>query len=382
MRVGLATYATAVAIIMAAALSTSAAGRGPLYPRMKLEYRALRESNIYHSFAPTNEVATMVNVLGAEATWKLKGGFHEHRIAAYADLDLYSNHGHRNKSSFGMVYEPTLRYSKAGRVSLVADFSRRDKDLIDDAGQSLSRTLKRWESQLGVVHRYDFGKLRTEAGFTYFNFNYDETDTLAVIGIDTITVHLSSYDYRSETWQSQLKYKPVRQLVVRFAFRTEKRFYDARRTYTVTFGAVSGRPFRIRNFRENAIEGHLGYSFDKRLQLEWETGFARRTDNFENFYGYDQWQHRLSADVAWTKADETTVSFRFKSKEYPNYHTSRIRPGDRVFIEYTDFDIEHSHRLSTAVTLTAYVRNYNKVSNDPLFDYQDFTGGLGIRLEY
>ncbi|MGD8922799.1 MAG: hypothetical protein PVH24_06085 [Candidatus Zixiibacteriota bacterium] len=344
---------------------------------------ALYESNIYHSFDNSSEVGSVVNVVEAGARWHLPGSRRfTQRLDAYAGFDLYPNYSNRNKNDIGVVYSPRYRYSAQGRFELEAGISRRNKDLIDDSGQELARTLKKWEADIELLHRYDFGPFRTEQSIAYTNHNYDERDTSVIIGADTTVVPFRSYDYYAYGGRLRVYYEPLRSLMLRFTYDYEKRAYDERKTYSIQYGAVAGRPFEIRKYTENKIEGRLEYDIINRNTIGIEVEYCDRNDSFENFYGYRHWQYRLFADWRWTRRLRTKMGFRFRNKDYDNYWTRNIGILNTVAIDYADFQVEQSYRITRSTTLIVFLQNYNKVSNDPSFDYHNMTIGTGFGFKY
>jgi hypothetical protein len=132
------------------------------------------------------------------------------------------------------------------------------------------------------------------------------------------------------------------------------------------------------------VGGHLNWEFVPKNSVELAIKYTLRTDSRNdtknNFYGYTLWQYGLSIDLAPTARFSVKAGFETKSKDYPNYYTSRIGLLNRVSIDYKDFSIEPSYQLSDVVTLVGYLRNYDKTSNDWAFDYHDLTGGVGFSV--
>ncbi len=350
---------------------------------MKVTYSALYESNIYHSFADSNQSKAMVNALTVRGIWRKQQSRRVlHRAHLDFDLDQYMRNANRNQVSAGMTYEPRIRYARHGHFVLSLELGRRQKDLIDDSGQSLARTLTRWETDAMLLHRYDLGPVRLEQHLGYENLDYDERDTLIVNSTGTTEAHLTSYDYHGVTAGFRISYDLSSRTEIQATFDTEKRNYDERRTYTVEYGATLGRPFAIRSFHENAVGLRVGYRFYKNSEIRGDVDYTRRTDNFENYYGYEHRQYKISLKLAWAPSQDTDISFRFKNKDYPNYHTRNIGSRGRVHIDYADVQLEHSYPLTTNITVNGYLRNYNKVSNDPTFDYHDLTAGIGFHINY
>ncbi|RME20291.1 MAG: hypothetical protein D6800_13290 [Candidatus Zixiibacteriota bacterium] len=344
---------------------------------LNLDYYGTYESNIFHSFADSNVTGAMLNVLGADATWRYRPSYRfRHKLTAYFDLDYYPAHTQRNRSAVGVRWEPTVRYARHGRFFGTVDFSRRNRDLIDDSGNLQARTFKKWVFDFELTHRYDFNHLRLEQTIGFVDYNYDEI-------VDTLTGQPKpSYDYSGVIASFLARYdfdKHWRAIVL---FASDKRDYDERRTYTITFGATVGRPFEIRNFRQNSIEFGLEHRFTRKHRVWASFEYADRNENFENFYGYIYRQLRFGSSLQLTDRLRSLVTMRFKNKDYDNYWTRRIGINNRVSIDYTDIKLEGQYALSQLVDLTFFVRSYNKVSNDPVSDYTDVTAGTGIKLKY
>jgi len=368
------TFAGAVLLVSAIPATITAADW-----RLEIGNRSLYESNIFHSFADTLETDAYLDVLEARVAWRGRPAARfRHTVSAQADLDLYPAYSGRNKSSFGVAYVPSWRYYKNGELSLEAEIGRRNKDLIDDAGQVLARTLEKWELDVTATHSYDVGRLRTEVTGGYHLDDYDERETLAADGVTS--VRLMSYDYDAFTWGVDARFRLSPRIDIRAGYDGEKRSYEERRTYTVRYGAFAGRPHEIREFTENTFDLGAAWKFLGRNTVSAEVEFARRKENFENFYGFDQRQYQASLTLYPATRHKSTVSFRFKNKDYENYWNSSIGRANRVWVDYADFEIEHEYRLSDLVTLGVYAVNFNKVSNDRMFDYHNFTAGTSIRF--
>jgi len=349
------------------ALSSEAATRTW---RLDAGYQALYESNIYHSFADSSETSALLNVLETDLSWRIRQSRTlRHTLSAQIALDMYPSYSNRNKSSFGVTYEPAWHYRRGAKLSLQFDVARRNRDLIDDAGNVQARTLQRWETSASVANEYDVGHLSTELRYGYYKADYDEVAGLV------------SYDYHAYAGGAKVRYKILPSLRADLTFDNELRFYDQRRTYTLLYGAVKGRPFEIRHYTDNNLGFELGWKFYRNNEISADADFGRRKDNFENFYGYDEKQYRAAVRFQLVPRHETLVSARFKRKEYKNYYNSHVGRLNRIWIEYADVQIEHAYKFSEMVTLALYVRNYNKVSNDYQFDYHDLTAGTAVRFK-
>lgn len=337
----------------------------------RVGYNAFYESNIFHSYEDTSETGDMLNVLDMKAHFRF-GSFRRFYfdLRPNASFDLYASNPDRNKSSIWLGASPVYRYRRHARIYLDLDGGRRNKDLIDDAGNVLSRTLAKWEFNSRIRNRIDLDNVRLEQSLAYDFNDYDET------------AGLKSYDYHSWLGELDARTGLKSRLKVRLRYEFEKRYYKERRTYTVQFGAVIGRPYEIRNFLEHTFEGGIRYALTPSVEVGAEIQYATRKDNFENFYGFSHWQYRANLAYRFRQIHEFEIQFRFKNKDYENYHTSRIGTTNRVWIDYADFKANYKQRIDDNWTLTAYFQNYNKVSNDPSFDYRDVTSGVGFEREF
>ncbi len=346
---------------------------------IELKYGGYYESNLYHSFADSLEAASMLNNFQIDVSKKIKQSKQwKHKFSAFTDVDLYPNYSNRNKTSFGFAYEPDYKYSKKGKLSGDFSFSRRNRDLIDDSGQTLARTLKKKDLDVGLKHRYKFDKFITEQFFSYVDHNYDET-------YDINNIKTTSYDYNSTFLGGSLKYKYDKKITTKFKFMSEKRNYKERNTYAVVTGVRAGGRLGIREFRENSYDLQVEYKFNKQYAVSFDSEFRRRSENFENFYGYDQWQHRAEVKLGFIEHNNLKISFRIKSKNYENYHTiytRAISSTERVTIDYTDFQIKNEYEFSQSFSFLLFVRNFDKTSNDQTFDYTDLTIGSGFTWSY
>ena len=365
----LTTTAVLAALVILLPGSDSHAAKGQW--GLQLGYLGSYESNIYHSYMDTGRTAALLNMMEAKASWysRVSRSF-RHELTGYILLDYYPSYTNRNRSAFGVRWEPVLRYDRKGRFIGNVELSRRNRDLIDDSGQQLARTFQKWVADFELTHRYDVGRWRFEQTIGWVNYNYDE-----VTG-------LRSYDYSGFIAAVRFRWDISWRWRATVIAATDKRNYDERRTYTIAFGATAGRPSEIREFRENSIEGELQYRLARGRRVWASVEYARRTENFENFYGYSFWQYRLGGSLRLSPRFKALVIARFKAKEYPNYWTRSIGANNRVSVDYTDFKLETTYRLSDLVEHTVFLRYYNKVSNHPFFDYDDITIGSGFRLRY
>lgn len=336
------------------------------------EYGAYYESNIYHAYADSDHVGSMLNYLdGAvyynrELSEKL-----EYRLGGIAEFDLYPNYSNRNKSSFGVAFNTTYSFNRRNRFEFDISLASRDKDLTDDSGQSLARTLKKTVFDVEGTYKNRYKKLWSEFAVAYSNDNYDETDVL------------TSYDYSSLDLKAKFSYHFSRRFKARLYLGSLKRDYKERYTYAVVTGVRAGGRLGIREYRENSVKLNLEYDFYKNNNIDLETEYTQRNENYENFYGYNQWQHKLTFTIYPARENKTKISFRFKNKDYENYHTANTRlisPFERVSIDYADFQIESEQHIGRNYYLFGFIQNYNKVSNDPDFDYLNSMYGLGIKI--
>ncbi|MEW6051753.1 MAG: hypothetical protein AB1644_11940 [Candidatus Zixiibacteriota bacterium] len=341
----------------------------------KLAYGARYESNIYHSYLDTQAVGAQLNIIEGQLDWVMQPSRKfAQTLGAYADMSLYTNYSNRNRTAFGVVYEPTLRYSRRGTFGLDVDFSHRNKDVLSDAGELLARTLQKWQFDVKATNRLSFGAFRTEQAFLFDKSNYADS-------YDSVGVRLPSYNYRSFGGEIDGRYRFHRNLRARVRLSLENRDYAERRTYTVAFGSFRGRPYEIRSFTERVTEFTLETQPVPSVGLSGLVQYTKRTDNFENFYGFRQWEYKAELELTPIRHNELKMSLEFRNKDYPNYWTSNIGRLNRVGIDYATFDIEDTYHVSELFAVTAYLKNYNKVSNDPNFDYRDLTAGVGIAIK-
>ena len=174
----------------------------------ELEYRPMYESNIYHSYADINVTGALLNLVSARVRHKASLSTRlRHSFVGYAVFDLYSGYANRNKTSIGFVSKPAYRYTPFARVSAEIDISRRNKDLTDDSGQSLARTLKKSKLDFALSNRLNIGNLRLEQRIFYGIDDYDERDTVVITSVDTTQARLISYDYHDISWGLLARYK-------------------------------------------------------------------------------------------------------------------------------------------------------------------------------
>ncbi len=338
-------------------------------PELKFDFLSLYESNIFHSYEDSLETGSMVSYIDARAKWRFKSSWQfRHEIMGYAGIDYYPSYTQRNRSSFGVSWEPTYRYNRKGRFVGHFDLSHRNKDLIDDSGQTLTRTFEKTVIDLELTHRYDFGNIRLEQTVGYLNYNYDEFPGL------------TSYDYNSLTGSFCARWEFEEAWRLEATFSSGKRDYEERPTYTVSL-RTSG-PSEIRTFRENAAVLKLRREIADRHKVWASVEYIDRSENFENFYGYSFWQYRAGVSVEPTERLRMRLTARFKNKDYPNYWTGDIGLLNRVYIDYTDIKFKGLYALSDLVAITFYLRSYKKVSNDPDFTYTDITAGAGFSIDY
>lgn len=329
------------------------------------------ESNIFLSHADSLQTSALLYLFNGSASWRTRfSRVYSQRAVGYCNWDVYPNYSRRNRSTFGFKFQPKLHYNKKGRFELEFDGSHVDNDLIDDSGQLQPRTYKRWSFESRGFNRYDISRVRLEQGVKYSKQNYDE-----VVG-------LKSYDYYAWALYSDIRVAITAALVATASYSGEKRNYTERRTYTVRYGAVAGRPFAIRNSWENTVELSLRYELIEKGSFEVSAEYSELTENFENFYGFAHWQYRATVDLRLIERNRTGISFRFKDRQYPNYWTSRIGINNRVWTDYADFQVENAFYITPSIGILLFIRDYNKVSNDPTLDYPDVTVGSGVTISY
>ena len=358
--------------------------RKPFQPKAKTSfefgYLGEYESNLYHVYADTAEKSSMLNGIYGNVDWKYKASRRvTHRATAYADLGLYaaSKYSDRNTYSFGLKYEPDFHPNKNIEIAPHVEISRRSKNVIDDISPDPTRTLKKTQLDAGVTTRFDVGKGRLDVSGGYQNNNYDESDTVLAGGT---TQPLTSWDYHEWQWGAEFRQPFARTVVARVEYSLDKRSYRERYQW------VSGGQIQLRRFTYSSVGGHIVWEFVTNNSIDLNVKYTlrkdSRNDTRNNFYGYTFWQYGAEIDLAPSARFTVNAAFEVKSKDYPNYYTSRIGIMNRVKIDYTDFSIEPAYKLSDVVAVVGYLRNYDKTSNDPLFDYHDLFVGAGFRLNW
>lgn len=362
-------------------LLATSAWASPQYS-LDLRYLGLYESNIYHAYLDTQQVGAQLNELSARGSALVTQSDRlSHRFDAYTNLDLYLNYGNRNRSSFGLAYVPMLKYAKRASVHLDVDLSRRNRDLISDAGEYLNRNLGQTVFEIRATNRFTTGIFRMDQSLEYSDHNYDDS-------YDTNGVRLASYDYHFWHGSGSVKARITRAVSLIGEIGYEKRNYDERKTYPIAKGPVKGYGV-IREYDE-WVEGlTLQTELNRSIELDLLVEYTDRTDNFEDFYGYQQWKYGIRSKIDISRRDELRVSFDLRTKDYPNYWTKNTGRNGRVSIDYATFELENYYALASGVDLIAYIKNFNKVSNEryvpsiavPSYDYQDLSVGIGLAYE-
>ncbi len=351
-------------LVLSASASSYAASSAR--PRINFDYLSVYESNIYHSHYDSQRIGSQVNDINADARWMFRSPARlRHEALLYADVNLYLNHSSRNKSSFGARYEPAYWYARFGKIRGLIDVSRRNKDLLNDAGEVLDRTLMKNVLTAGVEHSIRWRRLRAAQLFTYDKDNYDET---YVAGVRQL-----SYDYHASYWEADMRYEIHRLLVPRLILSTERRYYDERRTL-----AIDKKSSQVRNDRTTSVDFQFASEPADWLAIELQAAWERRKENYENFYGYTARDYGFSLEITPAQRHLTELSFEFKNKDYPNYWTSDIGLLHRVSIDYATFRFRYTYQFHEQVAMRFYLRNFNKVSNDIKYDYNYTYAGLGI----
>lgn len=374
-------------VVMACLTGTTAFGQStkpakPFQPVSKINYQlkflGQYESNIYHAFADSSEKSGMLNGVDASIDWKYKQSRRvTHRASLYGGLGIYmpSKYDDRNTFDIGFKYDPDFRFSRKLTVSPMFDISRRSKNVIDDISAAPARTLKKTQLEAGVVARYNIGKGRFDIGGGYSDNNYDEADTIYPGGA---VQPLTSWDYHEWHFIAEYRQPLGAKVNGRIEYALDKRAYRERYRWT------SGAETKFGRFTYSSVGGHLNWEFASKNSVELAVKYTLRTDSRNdaknNLYGYTLWQYGLSVDLAPTARFSVKAGFETKSKEYPNYWTLRIGSLNRVSIDYSDFSIEPSYKLSEVVSLVGYLRSYDKTSNDPAFDYNNLFAGMGFSL--
>jgi hypothetical protein len=367
-----------LAVLVFIATSASAS---PKYS-LDMSYLGLYESNIYHAYLDTQQVGAQLNELSARGSALFTQSDRlTHRFDAYTNFDLYINYGNRNRSSFGLAYLPMLKYARRASVHLDLDISRRNRDLVSDAGEYLNRNLGQTVLGIKATNRVSMGIFRAEQSFEYSDHNYDDS-------YDTNGVRLASYDYHFWQGSGSVRMRITRNVSLTGEIGYEKRYYDERKTYPIAKGPVKGYGV-IREYEE-WVEGlTLQTELSRSIELDLIVEYTDRTDNFEDFYGYQQWKYGVRSKIDISRRDELKIAFDLRTKDYPNYWTKNTGRNGRVSIDYATFELENNYALASGIDLTAYVKNFNKVSNEryvpgiavPSYDYQDFSVGLGLAFE-
>jgi hypothetical protein len=359
-------------------LIAASASAAPRYS-FDMRYLGLYESNIYHSYLDTQQVGAQLNELSARGSALLAQSQRlSHRFDAYTNLDLYISYSNRNRSTFGVSYVPTFKYARRASFQLDIDLSRRNRDLVSDAGELLDRNLAQTVLGIKGTNRFSAGSIRAEQSFEYSDRNYDDS-------YDSAGVRLASYDYHYWQGAGSLRFRLTRNVALTGDLSYEKRYYDERKTYPIDKGPVAGYGV-IREFDEWVSGLMLRTDLSRSIELDLVVGYTDRTDNFEDFYGYHQWKYGMRSKIDLSARDELKVAFDFRTKDYPNYWTKNTGRNGRVSIDYATLDIENSYAVASGVDLVGYLRNFNKVSNEryvegvavPSYDYADFSVGIGL----
>lgn len=360
----------ATAITLIAVIIGVPAIAGGWKPDMEIAYVGSYESNIYHAYDPDIKVGDQLNVLEFGADWEyLSSRRLSHSFGIDADLDMYAANSNRNRYSVDFQYQPAFKYNRHGKLKLNFELSRGKKDLIDDNGEVLSRTLGKTVAEGGIYHYYRIHALRTVQSIRFRKFNYDES-------YDSLGSRMTSYDFEATELSFSLSYRLHRTLTVGAGLETERRFYTERRTLS-----LDKRSSRIRNYRRNGVAMDVEISPVRGAALTVGTEFNRRKENYQNFYGYDEWRYAADVEINIRRKHTTKIGFLYRDKIYKNYYTANIGLLNRIFIDYAIFELEHEYRVTRELSLIGSLRNLNKVSNDPAYDYNDLEGGLGVAVK-
>jgi len=326
------------------------------------------ESNVFHSSPDSFPRSDMVNYLGLslDLKHKLTRTF-EIQFSPSGEFDFYTKHSRRNKFFFGSDAKAVWKLPSRFSLFTQAGVFRRKKDLIDDAGEALPRTLHKWVANFGGGISKRFGSLKSELSYLREFDNYDES-------ADSNGVPLRSYDYDSHILDFGLSQIFKKLHTLRFAYQFEFRNYKERRTLSLDKSTSRPREHRQHSF-DFSGSLHLG-----KVELDAGYEYSKRIDSYQNFYGYDDHQVSGGFSFEYKLDSKLSATYRYKTKDYPNYYTIRIGLLNRVWIHYQDFELKLEHPLARNLTLTGIFQHYRKTSNDIAFEYTDNSFGLGLEL--
>lgn len=343
---------------------------GSWKPDMEIAYVGSYESNIYHAYDPDVRVDDQLNVLGFGADWEyLSSPRLSHSFGLDADLDMYAANSNRNRYGVDVQYQPAFSYNRHGKVKLNFELSRGEKDLIDDNGEVLSRTLGKTVAEARFYNYYRIRGFRTIQSIRYRKFNYDES-------YDSLGSKMTSYDFEATELSLSLSYRLHRILTIGADVETERRFYTERKTLS-----LDKKSSRVRNYRRNGVAMDVEISPIREAALTVGTEFNRRKENYQNFYGYDEWRYAAEVEIKIRRKHITKIGFLYRDKIYKNYYTANIGLLNRIFVDYAIFELDHEYRMTRKLSLIGSMRNLNKVSNDPVYNYSDLEGGLGVVMK-
>jgi len=357
----------AAAIALIAVIVSVPALAADWKPDMEISYLGSYESNIYHAYDPDIEVGDQLNLIGFTADWDyLSSPKLNHSFRIEADLDMYAANSNRNRYGFGVTYQPSFEYNRHGKFKLNFEIMRGKKDLIDDNGEVLSRTLGKTVAEAKASHYYRLSGFRTVQSIRFRKYNYDES-------YDSLGSKMTSFDFEATELSFSLSYSIKRKFTAAADIETERRFYSERRTLS-----LDKKSSQVRNYRRNGIGLELKIAPIREATLTLGTEFNRRKENYQNFYGYDEWRYGADVEIEVIRKHATKIGFLYRDKIYKNYYTSNIGLLNRIFVNYAVFEIEHEYRLTSKVSLVGSLQNLIKVSNDPNYNYHDLEGGMGV----
>lgn len=340
--------------------------------KLKLGLIPIYESNVFHSAPDSSPRADLVQNLdlAVDLKKKLAPNF-ELEISPSGEFNFYTTHSQRDKFHFGSDLKASWKLSKRFSVFSQAGAFRRKKDLLDDAGEPLPRSLRKWVTSYagGITKR--FGSFKSELLYIRELDNFDEST-------DTNGNPLRSYDHVSHILEFVLSRRFAKLHTLRFTYQFEFRDYKERLTRSINsiFGSFVYQP---REHRQHYFDISSSIHFGK---LEWDQGYdySKRIDSYQNFYGYDD--HHIKSGLGFEYRSDSKISatFRYKTRSYPNYWTSRIGLLNRVWIHWHDFEIKLKHSLSPNFILISFFQNYKKTSNDITYEYTDNSFGVGLEL--
>lgn len=291
------------------------------------------------------------------------------RLRPRFDAELYSKYSQRNQAKAGGDVRFEFVPSDIWTFRLDAGTDRANRDLVNDAGETTGRTLAKWTHEFSPEVRFDLHRLRIDLQYRHQLVDYDEA-------FDSTGRRMKSYDYDRDIAEIGFRYRVLHLLEIGVRHEREWRDYTERVTLS-----LDKKSSEIRSFKEHTSDIDAAVRL-RGIRPSIGYRFTRRTDNFENFYGYDYSRVEVGMEIRRMWQSKFQFSFIYAEKEYPNYWTSRIGNAHRVAIEYRDWRFDWEHPLTRLVDLVAGLRWYIKTSNDRNFRYRQLTTIIGARLSF